>query len=233
MSDGSPAPAAVLASVAWTSSDPSVALIATGTVTALHPGTTTISAQAGVARATRQVVVTEPALPSSAPSQPAPAPPASPAPSTPTPTPSPSPSPGVPIYRLYAKTTNDHLYTAGAGERDQLVQAGTYVYEGIAFYACDVGATGALPVYRLDNPTTQTHFYTQSLDEKNAAIQSGFRDEGVAFSACAEGSPGAVPVYRLQNGSAYFYTPSQGERSAAIAGGFHDVGIAFYARTVP
>jgi len=44
MSDGSPAPAAVLASVAWTSSDPSVALIATGTVTALHPGTTTISA---------------------------------------------------------------------------------------------------------------------------------------------------------------------------------------------
>src|SRR5207253_10236398 len=120
MSDGSPAPAAVLASVAWTSSDPSVALIATGTVTALHPGTTTISAEAGVAKATRQVVVTEAPPSGGSPSQSNPTippatrpPPTAPAPTIPA-TPSPAASPGIPVYRLYGAASNDHFYTANS-----------------------------------------------------------------------------------------------------------------------
>jgi hypothetical protein len=74
MSDGQPATAAVLAAVAWTSSDPTTVEVASGPLTARAHGTATIIAEAGPLRADIRVLVLAPnllAAPTTASSSPA------------------------------------------------------------------------------------------------------------------------------------------------------------------
>jgi serine/threonine protein kinase len=59
MNDGTPAPAAALAGVGWSSDDTAVAIVVNGLVTAVRTGETTVNAQAGSLLATVHITVSD------------------------------------------------------------------------------------------------------------------------------------------------------------------------------
>lgn len=97
----------------------------------------------------------------------------------------------VPLYRFYSKRSGSHFYTMSPAERDYVVAnyAGTYVYEGEAFYVFTEGAVAwdrFYPVHRFYNRTNGSHFYTMSPEEKSLVQlmwPSTYRYEGIAFWA--------------------------------------------------
>lgn len=116
------------------------------------------------------------------------------------------------IYRLYNKSTNNHLYTTSASERDNAAKNLGFGKEGTAFMACTNGS--GQPIYRLYNPKNGRHFYTPSARERDrAAKNTNFRKEDSKFSAC-----GSKPVYRLysKKEEKHFYTTSKSERDSLV-----------------
>jgi hypothetical protein len=102
-----------------------------------------------------------------------------------------------PVYRFWSPKTSDHLYTMKESERDKLMAGcprevaiftgipGTWIYEGIAFYAQRDGqqTKGAMPVYRFWSGTLRRHCFTTSEAEKQEMErQPGiWQYEGIAW----------------------------------------------------
>ena len=96
----------------------------------------------------------------------------------------------VPVFRFYAPSLDTHFYTAGASERDKLVNdfADVWVYEQIAFYAFpeDAQLPDTAPVYRFWSDALRCHFYTIDEDEKDRLLNEQpdlWIEEGVAWYA--------------------------------------------------
>jgi Repeat of unknown function (DUF5648) len=85
-----------------------------------------------------------------------------------------SPGPNlVPIYRLYNRATDNHLYTLSDAEKKLVINDHPewgYIYEGIAMYVHPSQFDSTLPVYRFYNPLTDRHFLTLSEIEKAMVI---------------------------------------------------------------
>jgi hypothetical protein len=76
----------------------------------------------------------------------------------------------VPVYRFRNERLGVHFYTASEEEKNNtlLVYAGTWTYEGIAYYVATNPLTdGTTPVYRFGNRGSGSHFYTASEEEKD------------------------------------------------------------------
>lgn len=128
-----------------------------------------------------------------------------------------------PMYRLYNRSTGQHLYTLNVGERNHLSTVG-WIYEGIAWQAPNSGQ----PVYRLYNPNNGDHHYTMAQSEINFLTPLGWRYEGLSFF-----SGGSKPIYRLFNPNetigTHHYTLSSAERDSLTPLGWRYEGIGFYA----
>lgn len=128
---------------------------------------------------------------------------------------------GVPVYRLYNPTSQDHFYTVDSGEKSQLVGSG-WRYEGIAWYSPASGNQ----VTRFYNPHTGDHMYTASGAEGNNLVRSGWKREGTAFFVKSSGTP----VFRLYKSKTcdHLFTASTQEKQSALLIGYKDEGTAFY-----
>lgn len=154
--------------VTWESSDPSVATVTDGVVTAVKAGKATITAASGDAKATCEVTVTEKVS-----------------------------EPDVelvPIYRLYLKSTGEHLYTSDYHEYRTLYTQYNWRYEGVAWYAPTEGTA----VYRLYQPGLQNHLYTTDKNEvKVLTDKYGWVADNNGEALYYSG--GDVSIYRVYN----------------------------------
>lgn len=131
------------------------------------------------------------------------------------------------MYRLYNQWTGEHLYTADANERKQLVAVG-WTAEGDAW---DAPAKSSTPVWRLYNPYVPggDHHYTKDKAEYDALKKAGWRQEGLAwYSDDARGEA----LFRLYNPYAqtgtHHYTVDTHERNELEKLGWNYEGIAWY-----
>lgn len=154
--------------VTWESSDPSVATVADGVVTAVKAGKATITAASGDAKASCEVTVTEKAA-------------------EPT-------EELVPIYRLYLKSTGEHLYTSDYHEYRTLYTQYNWGYEGVAWYAPTEGTA----VFRLYQPGLKNHLYTTDKNEvKVLTSKYGWVADNNGEALYYSG--GDVSIYRVYN----------------------------------
>ena len=89
---------------------------------------------------------------------------------------------GSPVFRLYSKYSNRHMYTINDYEKNQAVSSLGYSLEGPSWYAFTSQVPGGTPVYRLYRRRDDKHLFTASLEENNNAISKlGFVSEGIAW----------------------------------------------------
>jgi hypothetical protein len=114
----------------------------------------------------------------------------------------------------------DHFYTIDLAERDNAIDNGGYLGEGLACYVYPFkqGAPGAvIPLIRLHNAVSGDHFYTTNDAEANAAVGYLIESKAACFVYPAP-SAGAIPLHRLYRPTGdHFYMTSDTERDAAIA----------------
>lgn len=140
----------------------------------------------------------------------------------------------VPLYRLVAASSTDHLYTTSPQERDKAQSEG-YKLEGVAGMVASTQVPGSEPLYRLVRlaPGNKVeHFYTTSAAERDNAVKTyHFREEGVAGYVAGSQVPGTVPLERLQDPrtGAYLFTESSQEANrAASAYHYQKEGVCCY-----
>ena len=147
----------------------------------------------------------------------------------------------MPVYRVYNKATNKHLYTTNAAEAAGLIAAG-WRDEGVSFSAVGVATESAkdaglyVPVYRLFNKYDASgkqidrHFYTADKAEYERLVADpSWRDEGVAYYARTQGGS---PVYRSYSSERYerLFTTNQAEYENSVKlYGYRAEGVAFNA----
>jgi hypothetical protein len=119
--------------------------------------------------------------------------------------------------------------------------AGTYVDQGIGFYAQTTAPTSTdnpslTAVYRFYNAKTGDHFYTASKQEQVIVAntsKSGYASEGIAFYAYSTQITGTLPVYRFYDAKTgdHLYTTSETEKTSLLGAtsGYKYESIAFYA----
>ncbi len=139
------------------------------------------------------------------------------------------------MYRMYNPNSGEHLYTASAEERDNLVGVGwNYEKNADGSDAWIAPSTSKTPVYRLYNPNVfdaagnglGDHHYTTDKEEYDGLVEAGWSGEGIGwYSDDAEG----VGMYRLYNPNAYalhmsgahHYTAVESEAASLVAIGWN------------
>ncbi len=150
------------------------------------------------------------------------------------------------MYRLYNRSTGEHLYTYDMNERDTLVMRGSWNYEGVAWLS---PRTSDYPVYRMYKAADRAHHYTMDENERDTLCGlgkyegrgRGWTYEGVGWYSAlpvfvSEDSPeadGYVPLHRLYNPgypmvSAHHYTADLNEVSVLLTRGWVYEGTAWY-----
>ena len=84
---------------------------------------------------------------------------------------------GTPVYRLYSPLLREHLYTTNKKENDLLATRG-WKAEGIAWYS-----SGSKPIYRLYHPGLNIHLYSADKNESNVLVTRGWINENISFYA--------------------------------------------------
>ena len=194
----------------WISSDPDVATVDEGTVTALAAGQATVTVLCDGLQATCDVTIT--ALP---PTQPTLTPETTPtgkptATPTATPTAVPTATPTVkPTATPTAKPTTKPTATPTAKPTTKPTPKPT---------------VKTTPMYRLYNPNSGEHFYTGSIEERDNLSGLGWNYEGVAWNAPTNTG---TPVYRMFNPNSgdHHYTMSQQEVEDLKAIGWRYEGV--------
>ncbi|MDO4537461.1 MAG: hypothetical protein Q4B54_04810 [Coriobacteriales bacterium] len=132
----------------------------------------------------------------------------------------------VEMHRLYNPNSGEHFYTASAGEKSALVDAG-WRSEGVGWVA---PVSSSTPIYRLYNKNGGDHHYTTSAGESAMLVAAGWRNEGVGWYSDDDMT---YPVYRQYNphasSGAHNFTTSKGENDNLVAAGWRGEGIAWYA----
>lgn len=82
---------------------------------------------------------------------------------------------GTPVYRLYSPILKEHLYTTNKKENDILATRGWHA-EGIAWYS-----SGKKSVYRLYHPGLNVHLYSPDKYEMIILVTRGWVNENVSF----------------------------------------------------
>lgn len=129
----------------------------------------------------------------------------------------------VPIYGYYSTSGADHYYTH---ENSPTIGNGTFVNEGIAFYAFKERKENTVPIYVYGYEKARDHYFTT---QNSPTINGGnFKNEGIAFYAYSSAGERRLPifVYYYSRNTDHYYTT---ENSPTISGGnFKNEGVAFY-----
>lgn len=96
------------------------------------------------------------------------------------------------IYRLFNRTTGEHLYTPDYNEASTISRRG-WTSEGVGWNA----PTSGTPVYRLFNPDISDHLYTTDTNEVRVLTSRGWRTDNGGRPLFYSG--GGVSIYRLYN----------------------------------
>ena len=125
----------------------------------------------------------------------------------------------VPIYRFFHKTINEHFYTKSSNPK------GSWIAEGVEFYAYNEQVEGTVPIYRFLHNSYKDHFYT-----RNSNPDGNWKKQGVEFYAYPTSVEGTVPVYRYYSkvNKDHFYTTEFSPESS-LEGDWIKQGIEFYA----
>lgn len=103
----------------------------------------------------------------------------------------------VAVYRLYSKSTGEHLYTTDVNEKNTLYQEYEWGYEGVAWYA----PTSGTAVYRLYQPGLRNHLYTTDKNEvKVLTSKYGWKKDNGGNPLFYSG--GSQNIYRVYNKAA-------------------------------
>jgi hypothetical protein len=122
------------------------------------------------------------------------------------------------VYRM--NNGKDHLYTTNLVERDALLGAGTWKYEGVLLEA--PSQASLTPVYRLSN--SEGHLFTTAISERDGLVQSGWTYEGIAWYTDAT----TAQTYRFYTSSgSHFYTTDLNEAATITNRGAKYEGIAW------
>lgn len=127
-----------------------------------------------------------------------------------------------PVYRLYSRTRNIHVYTMSLDEAAELLRRTreSWVRECVASCVYPEGSQppDAAPVFRFVSKVTGSEFYTIHEAERDAVLShpAVWDYKGVAWYAYLpeRRPPGARPVYRFWSGAAstHFYTMNESEK---------------------
>lgn len=129
----------------------------------------------------------------------------------------------VPIYVYNNQRYADHYFTP---DNQPAIGGGSYVNEGIAFYAFQGQAIGTVPIYVYNNQKVGDHYFTS---ENQPTIGGGdFKNEGVAFYAYSTPAPDRIPVYVYYNQKLTDHYFSTDFASAIGNGDYKYEAIAFY-----
>lgn len=141
----------------------------------------------------------------------------------------------APVYRFYNKVANGHFFTTSTPERDSVItNLKDYQYEGVGFYADDVGESASVPVYRFYNKIAQGHFFTTNVAERDSVIANlkDYQYEGAGFQGSLVQDATHDAVFRFYNKVArgHFFTTSTAERDSVIANlkDYQYEGVGFY-----
>ena len=133
------------------------------------------------------------------------------------------------VFRLFNKSTGEHLFTTDANEAKTLTSGMGWRSEGVEWLSASTGDE----VYRLYNPANGEHLYTTDRNEYatlGAAGGAGWRQEGVAFHSAPE--KGSLAVYRLFNPNAtvgtHHMTTDGNEYETLGKAGWRGEGVVFY-----
>ena len=147
--------------------------------------------------------------------------------------------PRIPVYRFYSPNTKGHFFTINEGEKNDLVNKYSHIwnFEGIAYYAYGSPVSGTVPLYRFYSPNTKSHFFTRNEKEKNDLIDKYshiWNFEGIAYYVSPSKTAATVPVYRFYSPGAkhHFFTINEQEKNDLVNKYSHIwnfEGIAFYA----
>lgn len=132
---------------------------------------------------------------------------------------SPTPSSLVPLYRLYKRSSTDHLYTTSTTERDNAEKKLGYTSEGVAACIWPATASGLVPLYGLYSARATDHVYTTSSAEKDSAVQDlGYTFEGITGYISPVKATNLVPLFRLYNPPPidHLYTTNASEKDNAM-----------------
>ena len=144
------------------------------------------------------------------------------------------------VTRFYNTGSGSHFYTVSSSEVQSILQYYPgFRFEGQAYLASPVAATGLSPVFRFRNKVNGSYLWTISQSERvaiNLNYSNTFIEEGVAWHARQSGAAGFVPLYRFRNftNGTYFYTASESEKNSVLSvysGTFIFEGIAYYVKT--
>ncbi|TKC55807.1 hypothetical protein FBD94_24490 [Pedobacter hiemivivus] len=138
------------------------------------------------------------------------------------PDPNPIPNP-VPIYVYHDGPATDHYFTS---ENRPAIGNGSFVNEGIAFYAFSKPGPGVVPIYVYYNQAGSDHYFTP--DNKPTIGGGAFKNEGIVFYAYLTPGPNRIPVYVYNGiyGQDHYFTPDN--QPTIGNGGYRNEGIAFY-----
>lgn len=135
-------------------------------------------------------------------------------------------SSSVCVYRMYLKSTGEHLYSADLTEIGELITKG-WKYEGPGWLAPKSSNT---PVYRVYNPNSDDHHYTTSASERDQLVSAGWIDQGVGWYS--DDAKTAV-IYRDYNPNKsshnHNYTGDKAEHQSLISQGWKSEGVGWYA----
>lgn len=114
------------------------------------------------------------------------------------------------VFRLYNRSTGEHLLTSDIAEKDKLLRSKEWSSEGMVWSYRD--GTG-IPVYRIYKPG-YGHRFTQHKSEYDNCLKNGWRSEGICWYI---DPTSRQDYYTLINPKAksevkkYIYTSEQGE----------------------
>ena len=136
----------------------------------------------------------------------------------------------IPVYRMYNRTTGEHLYTTDAYEVSVIYKNQDWGYEGIGWYTLSTGT----PVYRLYNPKLGNHLYTTDTYEISVITKTqgwllDFDGKPVMYSN------GEIPIYRLYNqplNGQHHLTTDFNEYTVLPSEGWKQEGISMYASVI-
>lgn len=147
----------------------------------------------------------------------------------------------MPVYRFYIPASGANFFTIEASERDFVLGTlqGALEYQGIAFYASTVPASGMVPVYRFFNAGKVAHFFTANAGEKEwlQGWGQGWAYERIAWYVPALALSETTAMFRFYDygKGVHYYTADAAERDRLQARGadFQYNGVAYYVWPAP
>ncbi|KAJ7587499.1 hypothetical protein C8J56DRAFT_1081749 [Mycena floridula] len=136
----------------------------------------------------------------------------------------------VPLYRVYAAASTNHVYSTDVDAVNIRVLNDGFVLEGVAAQVYETQEGSTVPLFWLNDASTATdNVYTTSTTEKATLISQGLHDVGTVAYIYPSQICDSVPFYRLNKpGVDNFHTTSISERDDAVASGYTFVGITGY-----